>query len=253
MGKRKFNAVAVGIMALIVALVVLMMVNNLRRTSHITLPELDGSSLTDSSAQPVEDGVIRVEVTPETVGYAVETLARPTEYRRLLTTERFWSGGSGTSTVTVTVGGGWSRADTADASGRVRHTVTDGVTTYVWYDGETEYYTGPAGDVSPDQEQGIPTYEDILSLRPGDILTADYREWNGTDCIYVETAEDREGRSLRYWVSVSDGLLSGAELLEDGAAVWQTTAQSVTDPPPGPEDFTLPDGTVLWTGTAEGA
>ncbi len=49
MGKRKFNAVAVGIMTLIVALVVLMMVNNLRRTSHITLPELDPGSLADSS------------------------------------------------------------------------------------------------------------------------------------------------------------------------------------------------------------
>ncbi|MDY3282446.1 hypothetical protein [Dysosmobacter sp.] len=252
MGKRKFNAVAVGILALIVVLVVLMMVNNLRRTSHITLPQLNSGALADSSARPVEDSVIRVEVTPETVAYAVETLSRPEEYRRVLTTERFWSGGSGIASVTVTVGGGWSRADTADASGRVRHTVTDGTVTYVWYDEEKAYYTGPAGDVSPDQEQGIPTYEDILSLRPGDILTADYREWNGADCIYVETAEDRQGRSLRYWVSVSDGLLAGAEQLEDGVTVWRTTAQSVTDPRPGPEDFTLPDGTVLWTEQPKG-
>ena len=248
MGKRKFNAVAVGIMVLIVALVVLMMVNNLRRTSRITLPQLDPGALSDSSARPVEDGVIRVEVTPETVAFAVETLSRPAEYQRVLTTERFWSGGSSTSTVTVTVGGGWSRADIADVTGRVRHTVTDGVTTYVWYDEEKEYYAGPAGDVSPDQEQGIPTYEDILSLRAEDILTADYRAWNGTDCIYVETTEDRQGCSLRYWVSVSDGLLAGAEMLEDDVTVWRTAAQSVTDSQPGPEDFTLPDGTALWTG-----
>ena len=64
MGKRKFNAVAVGIMALIVALVVLMMVNNLRRTSHITLPELDPGALMDSSAQPVEDGVCLLYTSP---------------------------------------------------------------------------------------------------------------------------------------------------------------------------------------------
>ena len=248
MGKRKFNAVAVGIMTLIVALVVLMMVNNLRRTSHITLPELDPGSLADSSAQTGEDAVVRVEVTPETVAYAVETLERPTEYRRVLSIRRFWSGGSGTSTVNVTVGGGWSRTDTADASGRVRRVITDGAVTYIWYDEEKEYYAGPAGDVSPDQEQGIPTYEEILDLPAGDIRTADYREWNGTDCIYVETAEDRWGGSLRYWVSVSDGLLAGAELLEDGVTVWQMTAQSVAEPQPGPEDFTLPDGTVLWTG-----
>lgn len=244
MGKGKFNAVAVGFVAVIVVLVVAVMVSNLRRTTYITLPELTDSSPAASGDSETEDAVIRIEVTPETVQAAIATLSRPAEYRRQMTVERFWSGGSGTTAVSVLEGGGWIRIDTTEVGGRVRHTISNGETVYVWYDAERNFYTGPAGDISADQEQGILTYEDILALDTETIVLADYRTWNDQECIYLETEEG--GRLCRYWVSLSSGLLVGAETLQDGEAVSRVTAQPILDTRPTPADLTLPDGTVLW-------
>lgn len=247
MGKGKFNAVAAGFVAVIVVLVVAVMVSNLRRTTYITLPELTDSSPAASSDRETEDAVIRIEVTPETVQAAIATLARPTEYRRQMTVERFWSGGSGSTAVSVLEGGGWIRIDVTEVGGRVRHTISNGETVYIWYDAERDYYTGPAGDITADQEQGILTYEDILALETETIALADYRSWNDQECIYLETEEDEDGRLCRYWVSLSSGLLVGAETLLEGEAVSRVTAQPIMDTRPTPEDLTLPDGTVLWT------
>ena len=246
--KRTQKLVTWSIVILVVLVVLLMLMSNLRRSSRVVLPDTS-TSAGDSAEQTSGGSAIQVvEVTPETVQAAIATLHRPEAYSRSVTVEYLWNGGSSTSEITVSASGGWSRTDRTLPDGQTRHAITNGETTYIWYNSETDVFTGPAGEISPDAEQTIPTYEDVLALAPEQIAQADYRMVSDVRCIYVETAEDREGCSLRYWVSVSDGLLAGAELLEDGVTVWQMTAQSVAEPQPGPEDFTLPDGTVLWTG-----
>lgn len=247
MENRRFNTITGSFLVLIVLIVVLMMANSLRRTSHITLPDPTASAAASGSGiQASEDAVIRVEVTPETVQAAVETLKRPEAYVRLLIVERLWSGGSGSTRITVTVSGDLTRADTSGADGHIRHVITDGATTYVWYDDERTYYTGAAGDISADEEQSIPTYEDILELDVDQIAAADYRVFSDEECIYVETAEDPYGYTMRYWVSVASGLLIGAEKLQDGAAIYHMAAQPTAETLPTPADFTLPDGKALW-------
>ena len=74
----------------------------------------------------------------------------------------------------------------------------------------------PAGDITPDDEQAIPTYETILDLPVEDIAAADYRSVSDVNCIYVETVQDPEGYTQRYWVSVETGLLVASERLLEG-------------------------------------
>ena len=150
-----------------------------------------------------------VSVTPETVQSAIATLARPDAYRRTVTLEQIWSGGSGTVEVEVSVRDGWTRTDKSLPGGQVRHAVTDGEETYIWYDGEKTAFTVPAGDISADDEQGIPTYEDVLELPEETIAAADHRMISGMDCIYVETAADSDGYVLRYWVELDTRAVGG--------------------------------------------
>ena len=173
------------------------------------------------------------------------TLSRPLEYRRTVTVEQLWTGGSGTYETAVAVSGGWTRTDRTLAGGRVRHVLTDGEVTHIWYDGGTEVYTAPAGGISADNEQNIPTYEEILDLPPEAIAVADYRVISGVNCIYVETAEDGEGFVLRYWVSVDTGLLAVSERLLEGEPVYRMAALTLDQASPIAADFTLPDGTPL--------
>ena len=131
----------------------------------------------------------------------------------------------------------------------ITYMLTDGKTTWIWYDSDRTAYSGPAGEITADEEQHIPTYEDVLDLKPNAIAAADYRVYSGQNCIYVETEPDPDGYVLRYWISVegmdSMGLLVGAEQLKDGQTVYRMTAQTVEGSGPTTKNFTLPDGTVL--------
>jgi hypothetical protein len=141
---------------------------------------------------------------------------------------------------------GWTRLDRTLVDGRVRHTLTDGETTYIWYNSERTVYTASAGEITADMEQSIPTYEEILLLSADTIAAADYRTLGeGVNCIYTETAEDTEGEALRYWVSVDTGLLVAAEKLLDGETVYRMWETAIELSPSMTEEFTLPDGTVV--------
>lgn len=242
MDKRWRSRITAAFLAVTVLVIAVMLSGTLHRTSHITLPS---SELSPGQAAVTGDALTVVAVTPETVQTAIATLSRPQEYRRTVTVEQLWTGGSGTYETAAAVSGSWTRTDRTLAGGRVRHAVTDGETTYIWYDSETEVCAIPAGGISADDEQTIPTYEEILELPVRAIAAADYRTISGVNCIYVETAEDPDGYVLRYWVSVDTGLLTVSERLLDGEPVYRMAALSLDQDLPTEADFTLPDGTVL--------
>ena len=222
--KRTQKLVTWGIVILVVLVVLLMLVSNLRRSSRVVLPDTN-TSAEGGGDLPAEGGALTVvEVTPETVQAAIETLRRPEAYSRTVTVEYLWTGGSGTIELSTAVSAPWTRVDRTLPDGQIRHSITDGETTYIWYNGESEVYTGPAGAISADAEETIPTYEDVLALSPERIVQADYRVVSDVRCIYAETAEDAWGYAQRYWVSVDTGLLvvaeraKGRDRLPDGGA-----------------------------------
>ena len=246
MEKRKMNRVAIGFIILVVMVLVLMFSNSLRRSSRITLPaENSTSEQTDPDASAGEDALTVIAVTPETVQTAIATLARPEQYSRVIRVEQVWSSGSGSFETTVTVSGRWTRTDRTLSDGQVRHTITDGETTYIWYNSESTVYSGPAGEITPDDEQAIPTYETILELPVEDIAAADYRSVSDVNCIYVETVEDPDGYTQRYWVGVETGLLVASERLLEGETIYRMASLTVDLSVPSADRFILPDGTVL--------
>ena len=243
MEKRKFRTVAVSVAILVVMVVILLLTNSLRRSSHIVLPE-STSSTSGESDKSQEKNRNLVDITPQTVKTAIATLKRPARYIRTLTVKNFWSGGENSVTTTVYACEAFTRTDT-ESGGRIRHVITDGTITYIWYNQSKNYYVGPTGKISADQEQNILTYEDVLKLDTGKILNADYQIFSEENCIYVETAKDADGYVQEYWISVNTGLLTGAERLKDGKSVYKMTAKTVSGAVPTTAEFTLPDGKIL--------
>ena len=242
MDRRNLNWITWGFITGTVIVVVIMLMNTLQRPKHIVLP--DTTITSDQIAEdPGTDGnaLAVVEIAPETVQSAIATLSRPEAYRRTVTVEQFWSSGSGSYATTVTVSGSWTRMDRTMPDGRVRHSIIGPEEACVWYNNETEIYRSAVGAVSADNEQFIPTYEDILDLPVETISTADYRVLSDIRCIYVEAAE--EDVQLRYWVSVDNGLLVAAEKLLDGERVYRMEALTVDQTEPAATEFILPDGT----------
>lgn len=245
MNEKRRNWITWAFIAVTILAVLLMLMSTLQRPNRIQLPATDTSS-DQTSADTGENAALNViSVTPETVQAAIESLQRLEAYQRNVTVEQIWSGGSGTIELITAVRDGWTRIDRTLPGGQVRHSITDGETTHIWYNSDTAVYTASAGDISADDEQGIPTYEDVLTLPVDQIVTADYRVISDVNCIYVETAPDEAGYVFRYWVSVETGLLAVAEKLMGEEAVYRMAALTVNDTIPEVNLFVLPDGRAL--------
>ncbi len=199
-------------------------------TAKIVLPT-PAASASPGLEPGTGSGLVRVDVTPETVQTVIgQTLTRPESYFREVTIEDFWGDGEQSSTTArVWVDGGWTMTESAMADDRTP-------------------VTGPADDRSADLEgQRIPTYEDVLSLDTADIAAAGYEERGGLACVWTQTAPDALGYVETYWVAVDSGLLVSAETTLDGTLTYRMTAYTMERPAPAGTAFALPDGTVLHT------
>lgn len=231
-------------------LIVLVLFFLLRLTAHrppaVVLPETEGAQ---SESGVIRDegrsAIRRVEVTPETVQRVIERLARPDNYSRTLTIERYWSGGSGLTSATVFAADGWTRVDVAEDGGETRHVITGNGRSWIWYGSDERVFTGAAA-LSADEEQSIPTYEEILLLDTERIADADYRTFEELNCVYVETAPDASGYTGRYWVSVDSGLLIAAERYAGNTMIYRMTGLEADVGGAEEEEFRLPDGELLF-------
>lgn len=244
MKDQKLSPVGILCFFIILLVVAFMVRGSLRQPEKIVLPP-EPSASGPNDAVIDHETVDRVEVRPDTVQSVIAVLERPAVYTRTITVERYWSGGSGVSAVTAAAADGWLRLDITGADGQIRHVITGDGMSYIWYGSGRKVYSGAAA-VTQDAEQGILTYEDLLALPAEHITTADYRVLEGVSCIYAETAPDEAGYVERYWVSVSSGLLAAAERECNGEVVYRMAALTVSYDGVDAEDFTLPNGTVLY-------
>ena len=211
--------------------------------SNITIELPEGTAAAAPSPGQEEGELTRVTVTPETVQAVVATLERPDSYYRTVTVRY-----AGVDTPTVSqiwARDGWVRTSTTLSGGLVRHTLVGDGTRYVWYGGSTTWTSSPADGRSADLEgAGIPNYEDVLALDGQCITQAEYTQYNGLSCIYVQW--EQEGDRAEYYISVdpgSLGLLVGAALYEGEEAVLTMTATAAQLNPLTMPGFRLPDGT----------
>lgn len=219
-------------------------------TPEVRFPDsttTNGPQDPNQSGQPTDNAdFVRVEVTPQTVQSVIATLSRPARYYRSVAVSTYraddWED---VQTSQVLVADGWTRTETVLKSGPIRYTIVGDGTVYRWYEGDKEAKSWTADERSDDVEgQRILTYEDVLALDPSEISDAGYEERDGQFCIYVEVAEGENGYGSRYWISVRNGLLAGAERWSGDRLVYRMTTGSMEQSLSA--EFVLPDGTVLY-------
>lgn len=216
--------------------------------------ELADPDKTDSqpnaSSDPGEGAGIPVEVTSRTVQSVIASLSRYESYSRALTVTYLWGDHeSGALETQIWEEDGWVRTQTLLSSGITEHCVTGNGMVWLWYTGgETpgKVYEGTAQSAVADRMQYIPSYEEILELDPAQITQADYLEYAGQPCIYVEAENQQLGYLYRYWISLTNGLLTAAETEKSGVVVYRMESGEVISPIADQKGlFVLPDGTVL--------
>lgn len=246
----RFYLVSGATVALALLILFFLLRLSMRSLPEVALAQPDDTANSGSAiANTRQDAIRRIEVTPETVQLVIERLARPDNYSRTVTIERHWGDSTGESVVETFTADGWTRLDAA-VNGTTRHVITGEEKSYIWYGDERAYYSGAAA-LSADEEENIPTYEDILRLPTGMIAAADYRTRETVNCIYVETKPDASGYAERFWIAVDNGLLVAAERLHGESVVYSMTGMEISTNDVTAESFTLPDETVLYDPNAE--
>ena len=181
-----------------------------------------------------------IAVTPETVQTAVETLERAENYSRVLSVERFWSGGESRETVSVKKRGADMRITIASADTETKdYLLTDG-TLWVSYGGGSGLFRRSAAAEDTDLLQSIPTYEKLLNAAPDSILDAGYTEYNGEACIYACYIEGRLQYEYRCYVSPETGLLSGCEIYDADELIYRMLASETALSVPEDSWFAVP-------------
>ena len=243
LSKRKMSYSIVGISIVLMLLVLVLAQSGLHESGGIVLPaeQVDTGDAEDAGAS---EGLDVVQITPDTVQPAINTLSRAVTYTRTQSVETFWSGGGGTSVSQVSVSGGRTRIDTPLPDGSICHMLVIGGNAAVWYDDETTWTVLSAEQFTADIAQRMLTYETVRDLPVSDIAEANYQELEGVNCIYVATHADADGYASSYWVSVSSGLLKQAERRCNGELVYRFTAEDTNLAAPEEELFLLPDGSV---------
>ncbi len=188
-------------------------------TTPVTLPSPGQSSAAETSMPGPE----RVELTSENVAAVLAELTRAESYSGSVTIEDFWDGGSASTQLQVWVSNGRTRVR-GERGGSPRNILVSEGTLYIWYDNVSGVFSGP-WEGSADEWLRALSYEDVLSLPPEQITGAGYAQLSGEECVYVDYTGGLLGYTYRVYVSVSNGLLMGAEKYDGGSLIYRMFAE----------------------------
>ncbi len=235
--KRKQPPVLFAAIALLLVAVVAYVIielNSSVETAPVILPDIAQTQTSPGA----EQSAAYAQVTPETVQAVIGTLRRPEGYTRTVTVEDFWGEDSSHAMdLTVQVSGNNSRI-TALTTGGLKYILVSPSGTWIWYEGEKDVFRAPPkAAYDGDQWLRSLTYEELMELSPEEITAAGYEEHNGVWCVYASYRTPRFDYDTTVWVSVTDGLLSAAEIYDGDAIIYRMTA--------GATDLTVPDDSVF--------
>ena len=211
--------------------------------SAIILPsELEDGELStedDVLALENEKKIMQVSIGPDNVQAVVASLTRPEAYSCAITNTLYWDGGASSLHCRQYARNGAYRIETLDAEGgivRVQLQYNDHI--YAWDAGSSTYYSGQAGDFTPEEAAMIPTYETVCQLPAEQIQQAELIERSGQPMVRVVAEQD--DRIAEYVISAATGLLYSAVFSEQGGRTQtiQTSVLSLSSP--ADNLFTLP-------------
>ena len=225
---------------IIVAIVILVKTLSSPDDSHaINMP----SPVVESGGNISDDGINRVEVTPETVKAVLGTLSRTESFSRTYAIKTYWDGGESESALSYWQKGSNIRMSiTQDET--VHNILVIGNDLYVWYDGSSDVFKSKLSESSVAREvdkfSGLVTYEDIMEIPQDDILDAGYDVHSGQSCNIIEYKSGELNYVNHLYVSVDNGLLIAAEKYDGETLIYSMESNSPELSTPSDDIFAIP-------------
>ncbi len=240
--RKTYTTLFLAIAGTVIFILFLLFIPDMSTTLIDTVPERPPELGIVDTNQSLITSAVTIDKT--NVKSIVSAMARPREY--FSETQSILSHESGSATYTRRrwVRENLSRVDLVSTA-QTMHYVYTSDKVYVWRSGSRTYYTASKGDFEPDDAQMMMSYEDILTAKDEDIISAGLSMYDGIPCIYAELKSPHTGYTERYWVSATTGLLLHGETLDTKASVIYSITATQTDiSEQAPDNFKLPDGKI---------
>lgn len=165
-----------------------------------------------------------LDINKENVITVVDTIKRPNTYSCEITSVIYYGGNSSEIKRLCYIDGEYAKTEVLGESGMPKvHVVTGREYSFIWKAGDAKYYTGRTGEISADDVQAIPTYEEVLSLPAEKIKKAEYTTFDDLGCVYIEYEDEITGYCEKYWISTDSGLLVKSQTLDrEGELIYET-------------------------------
>lgn len=223
--------------ALIIAIVAIRVWGGSVDTPSIVIP----SPSPEAGDSELGGSANRLEVSPETVRELLQHVDRSDVYSRGYQLFTYWDGGEAEARVNV-----WQKGELFrvkhNQNNVIKNILISGSDVHYWYEGSKSVYSASLSDTGDDvldDYARLITLEELMSLPDEDILRAGYDERDGESCIYVEYESDGN-RVYRLYVSVNNGLLISAEVLENDSLIYLLRSVITESSIPSDDIFLLP-------------
>ena len=129
----------------------------------------------------------------------------------------------------------------AELPGGVKNILLRDAKLYIWYDNSSGVYESDIMSASEaDEWLRCIDYEELLQLPASAILSTNYELFGGESCICVEYSSGELGYLNRVYVSVSTGLLMGAETYDGDSLIYSMSSSAPSFSAPDESMFRLP-------------
>ena len=202
--------------------------------------ELPDTQPREAASSPEPSGHDVAELSPETVQAVISRLSRVESYSRTVTIEDFWDGGSSSTELDVWADSSRTRIR-INLAGGAKNVLVQDAKLYVWYDTSSAVYENDVMSGSEaDEWLRCINYDELLSLPQENILAAGYEQFLGESCIVVEYSSGELGYVNTVYISVSTGLLMGAETYDGETLIYRMSSTKPSLSAPDETMFQLP-------------
>lgn len=240
--------------AIVIAIAVIVALNytgynsKLQNISLAPNVRADNQGSGDEIKDENNDVVQYLEITPDNVQNVVSTIARAENYYCTMNIVNYWDEGQSVYQVESWVSNEVTRIiiNREDRKEESKNFLIKDNVVYVWYGSERNVYSTTISETLSgesnfaDELSMIPTYEDVIKLKKGDIANAGYVVYDDTRYINIETAENELGYKDKYYISLETGLLTAAETTDNEKVVYRMLMLSMDTTSISEEIFAIP-------------
>ena len=171
------------------------------------------------------------ELTAENIGKVIETLERPTNYSYEVVITYYYGEAASSQKLLRYTTDGYTKTELLNSSGfPVSHVITGKTHIFMWDTGNTKYYASEKGSFTGDDFCSVPTYEDIIDLKPEQITGTAAATFQNSSCICVEFEDSEVNYTYKYLISADNGLLLYAEAFDaDGKPAYRADISRIAE------------------------